>query len=91
MDSKSAEEPGPLLGGGGLGGARAGRRFSLLKWAKGQLSWLTYQGIGAVLALPVVIKLLIRLLTRCAAGDYLRLCCWRAPRVLPAAGATRSA
>lgn len=63
MDSKSAEEPGPLLGGGGLGGARAGRRFSLLKWAKGQLSWLTYQGIGAVLAVPVVVKLLIRLLT----------------------------
>ena len=74
MDSKSAEEPGPLLGGGGLCGARAGRRFSLLKRAKGQLSWLTYQGIGAVLALPVVVKLLIRLLTRCAAGDCWRLC-----------------
>ena len=67
MGSKSAErlpeEPPPLLGGGGVGGMGAGR-FSLRRWARGQLSWLMYQAIGAVLAVPVALKLLVRLLTR---------------------------
>lgn len=57
MTDKLAPIPAPLPAGASSGSG------SVLPWLKGQLAWLVYQGIGLVVGLPVVVKLLVQLVT----------------------------
>lgn len=62
MTDKLAPVPAPLPAGASSGSG------SVLPWLKGQLAWLVYQGIGLVVGLPVVVKLLVQLVTRWVPG-----------------------
>ncbi|KAL4431408.1 hypothetical protein ABPG75_006664 [Micractinium tetrahymenae] len=59
MAGKPASGPASALS----GGSGSGGGGSLLRWVKGQLSWLAYQGVGLVVSLPLALKLLLQFIT----------------------------
>lgn len=55
-----------MAGGGGGGGAAAPTLLSrLIDWFKGRATWVLAKGLGAALAAPLGLKLLVQLVTRC--------------------------
>lgn len=61
-------KPTPATASAPLGGSGSSGGGSIVHWVKGNLAWLVYQGIGLVVGLPLMLKLLVQLITKWVLG-----------------------
>ncbi|KAL4421797.1 hypothetical protein ABPG77_009603 [Micractinium sp. CCAP 211/92] len=60
MSAKPTSVSAAVSAAGSSGGGGGG---SFLRWVKGHLAWLAYQGVGVIVGLPLVLKLFTQLVT----------------------------